>query len=137
MAAGQMELTDKHFIDWEGEAFGYGYGTGEDYVIPAVKQFFDALDNGSYHYQKLEEALTPAVAWLLINRFLQMDLFEYGTSSRRAWLTSKGKTLAAYIGSHTAEELVSVLDYEDGYIHCYLDHCNCEAPCNNPMFAKE
>jgi len=30
------KIENKQFIDWEAHTFGFGYGTGEQYTIPAL-----------------------------------------------------------------------------------------------------
>lgn len=91
------KTLEQNFADWEGNAFGFGYGTGEPHTLRALKGFFDALgtENGAhcYNYEKLEEALTAPVAWLLINILCRhgADVIEYGTSPRYGWLTTEGE----------------------------------------------
>lgn len=140
------KTLDENFRDWESTAFGFGYGSGEEHILPALKRFLDLCPNGyadrCYDHQELEAALTPAVAWLLINRLCQQDILEYGTSPRFGWLTDKGAALKAYTASKTGEELAEIVCiYEAGYVHCYPDGCNCgpmgydeNAVCENPFW---
>lgn len=132
-----MKTLDDYFTDWEAHVFGYGYGSGEEHVIPALKRFFVLCPaNSGYDYQTLEVKLTPAVAWLLINVLAHADLLEYGTSPRYAWLTERGRALKQYLDSKSAEELQAILarDYDR---HCYPDHCNCDdGPCHNPFWRE-
>lgn len=140
-----MEKINKYFVDWEGHVFGYGYGTGEEYTLPALKKFFDMLENiGNseilqYTHKKLETHLGEAIAWLLINILCHADILEYGTSPRFGWLTEQGNKLHDYLKTKTADELYNlVTSVDESYIHCYPDHCNCEElgkeKCNNPFF---
>lgn len=139
-----MSLTPKHFIDWESETFGYGYGSGEEHTLGALKTFFGSLDatNGAnlmYDYTVLEKLLTPATAWLLINVLCHADIIDYGTSPRYAWINEKGKLVKEFMDGKTVDELYELTagalsrDHE----HCYRDSCNCDTPCNNPMWAKK
>jgi hypothetical protein len=116
------KTIEQNFADWEGTAFGFGYGTGEPHILRALKSFFDAfgVDDrpNSYSYEKLEEAVTAPVAWLLINRLCQLDIIEYGTSPRFAWLTKEGEALREFIATKTVGELETIVgDHEE---HCRL-----------------
>ena len=139
-----MDKTlDHHFIDWESVFLGFGYGSGEEHIIPVLKAVFAAippdLPNGNrcYHYERLEDAVGPVSAWFTLNLFGQADIIEYGTSPRFGWLTPHGYRLKSYFDSKTVNELLEVLasDY-DG--HCYPDHCNCfeGGPCHNPFWVE-
>lgn len=137
-----------HFRDWESSTFGFGYGSGEPHIIIALRRFFELCNEGdsghSYDYEKLESALTPTVAWLLINILCKVDIIEYGTSPRFAWLTSKGERLKEFVLSHTSEELITIACGDDeGHTPCYPDACNCReegcvkrkgAICQNPFW---
>lgn len=135
---------DRHFRDWEAYVFGFGYGTGERYTLPALKTFLahcgrDPDSRGAgYNYEDLESALTPTVAWLLINALAHADIIEYGTSPRFGWLTAEGMALKAYVDAKTADELyeIAMADEEEG--PCYPDFCNCgeDGPCARPFFPK-
>jgi len=134
---------DDHFRDWEGEAFGFGYGSGEPHIIPALKAFLEAIPvDGAYDYEALEREFSSLPAWLLLNVLCHQDAIEYGTSPRYGWLTSKGKRLRAYVSEHTADDLVmSVCTRTESDIPCYLDHCNCDRPkgapgCINPFWRE-
>jgi hypothetical protein len=39
-------MTDKNFIDWESQVFGYGYGTGEEYTLKALQVFIEHCNPG-------------------------------------------------------------------------------------------
>lgn len=137
--------ADDSFRDWEGTAFGFGYGDGEAHILPALKRFFELVpDKGTYNYQVIEKDLGPAVAWLLINALARhkVDALEYGTSPRFGWLSAHGKRLQAYMATKSAEELydLAAAPPED-YIHCYPDACNCGprghqrgVKCDNPFW---
>jgi hypothetical protein len=76
-------ITDKHFRDWESHAFGYGYGTGEVFIIPELKLFFETTEaEGNYNHRTLEQKLGGISTWLLINILCHADMLEYGTSPR-------------------------------------------------------
>jgi hypothetical protein len=121
-----MKTLEQHFADWEASTFGFGYGTGEEPVLTALKAFMDGMPEERYDYQELEKRLTPAVAWLLINALCHDDKIEYGTSPRFGWLTGTGAALARFIKDRSADQLVTATDQGDDYIHCYIDHCNCD-----------
>lgn len=135
-------LTSKHFIDWESNLFGFGYGTGEEYTLNALKDFLGLCkpygESAFYDHEELEAKLGATAAWLLINTLCHDDLIDYGTSPRYGWLTERGVLLKEFVDRHTAERLCEMVDVDCGdYIHCLPGHCNCDEPCNNPMFAKE
>lgn len=135
-------MEDKHFIDWEGHVFGFGYGTGEPHTLKALKQFFSLLENDhSYDHSVLEKEMGPTIAWLMINILAHADLLEYGTSPRYGWLTDKGTALNEYLKSKTTEQLYELVMVDSDYVHCYPEHCNCgpdgyskEKICHNPLF---
>lgn len=105
---------DKQFWDWHSEWFGFGYGTGEEHVLPALRKFFSLLtkhtpmSSWGYDYRELEKELTPTVAWLLINILCKADVIEYGTSPRVARIDSKYDWLREYFLNHTEEELYKI-----------------------------
>lgn len=135
------KTLDQHFIDWESDALGFGYGSGEPHIVPALKAFMAAIpDNGdgntNYDYMVLERAVGPSVAWLLINLFGHADVIEYGTSPRFGWLTPHGAQLKRYIDERTADEILAVLNHDDEYVSCLRNYCNCgeATPCVNPFW---
>ncbi|MFM2126194.1 MAG: hypothetical protein RL328_2645 [Acidobacteriota bacterium] len=141
------KTADEHFIDWEGNAFGFGYGAGETYTIPAIRDFLlNCPPTGPYDYEHLEEACGSTAAWLLINVLCRhgVDVIEYGTSTRFGWLTEGGRRLREYMGSKSADELVElVTSATEDYTPCYPDACNCGPSgyekgrvCDNPFWAK-
>lgn len=137
----RIELTDKHFIDWESQIFGYGYGTGELPILRCLHFFFSSLEDGRrYDYEVLEKELGDAATWFLINALCHAGVIEYGTSPRYAWIDSTNPAISAlrdYIVTRTPEQLYEIVaNRPDEYIHCYPDYCNCAVPCNNPLFAR-
>lgn len=135
-----QKTLDDFFTDWETEVFGYGYGTGEDYVMPALAKFLSLVpQEGAYDYNILEKAFeTPVVAWLLINTLCEADILDYGTSPRHGWLTKSGRTLKKYFATNSVEHITSIL-WRENYIGCGSNFCNCEEnnPCKNPFFEAE
>lgn len=137
-----MKTLDNYFADWETETFGYGYGTGEEHVLPALKLFMAAIGRDdrlrAYDHTKLEAAVGAPVAWLLINVLCHADIIEYGTSPRYGWLTKEGEALKAYIDSKTVEELYEATSRDQEYVHCYPTYCNCDEgeKCSNPFWVK-
>jgi len=128
-------MKDKHFIDWESHVFGFGYGTGEQYTLKALKEFLVLCEPGkNYDYQVLEKKLTPTIAWLMINILSHADIIEYGTSPRFGWLTTKGELLRKFMLHKKIDDLYEMVNVDSEYIHCYPDYCNCEVKCENPMF---
>jgi len=134
-------ITNKHFIDWEAQVFGFGYGTGEPHILKALKVFLELCKPSagypSYKYEELEVVLGATTAWLLINALCHADCINYGTSTRYAWLDDKGKLLQEFVAQHTAQELYEMTAVDENYIHCMSGHCNCEPDqpnCKNPLF---
>jgi len=139
---------ESYFQDWEAKTFGFGYGTGEPHIIEALRMFFTLCPTReagcrTYDYKALEHALTPTVAWLLINVLGHADVIEYGTSPRYAWLTPKGYRLREFVLSKTSDELVNIVcnHREEEFFGCGPQSCNCgpegyEAGklCPNPFF---
>lgn len=138
------KTIEQNFIDWEAHVFGFSYGSGEPHIMPALKTFLELCNEGdlghSYDYKKLENALGKVVAWLLINTLCQyeVDVIEYGSSPRHAWLTPQGKELKAFVATKTAEELVEIVtEFDPEYVHCYPEGCNCgEHKCVNPFWVE-
>lgn len=143
------KTLDQYFADWEGSAFGFGYGTGEAYIIPALCKFFAAVGEGQekdrahcYDHERLEAVLGGEVAWLLINTLCRADIIEYGTSPRFGWLTSEGERLRDYFATKTADELYEIVtEKTEEYLCCYPDACNCGpggyqkgVKCQNPFW---
>ena len=120
---------EANWADWEGNAFGFGYGTGEPHTIPALRKFLLACnrDNSgrTYEYETLEAELGAPVAWLLINTLCKhgIDIIEYGTSPRYGWLTEKGEALRHFMLSHDEETLIRLACEHDE--PCYPNACNC------------
>lgn len=133
-------LTDKHFIDWESHVFGYGYGSGEGPILRCLHFFFSTLKEGrQYDYEVLEKELGDAATWFMINALCHAGIIEYGTSPRYAWISYRPavEALRDYIVSKTPEQLYEIVsNTNEDYIHCYPGTCNCDEPCNNPLFSK-
>jgi len=130
------KTIEQHWADWEKYVFGFGYGTGELYTIPALKKFFSCIQGERrYDFQILGKELTPTVAWLLINILCHADILEYGTSPRYGWLTKEGESLKAFIDSNDEDTLYTFLMHDETVVHCYPDHCNCDVPmCQSPFW---
>lgn len=144
------KTLDDHFIDWESETFGFGYGTGEEYVLPTLKRFLEAMPDmaedgvgastNCYDHELLSFQFTPVVAWLMLNALGQAGLIDYGTSPRYGWLSETGIALRRYVAARTIEQLHEILERDDGehFIHCYRGHCNCDdGPCHNPFWTED
>jgi hypothetical protein len=136
-----MKTIEQHFADWESGVFGYGYGSGEEHVLKALKTFLSLCCEGqfahAYDHENLSAALTPVVAWLLINALCRADILEYGTSPRYGWLTPQGEELKAFVGDRSVEQLEAAARDDD--MICYRDHCNCDdGDCRpyNPFWRK-
>jgi hypothetical protein len=127
-----MKTLDEQFIDWESEVFGYGYGTGEQHTLKALKEFMDLIEiDGSYDYQAIEKQLGATITWLMINILCKADILDYGTSPRFGWLTEKGKLLKKYLAEKTTDELYDLTaDKDENYIGCGKTYCNCDSPKN-------
>lgn len=142
------KTIEENFRDWHGNIFSFGYGSGEPHTIPTLKKFLELCNRGAYNHQYdfsiLEKELTPPVAWLLINILCKpdVDILEYGTSPRFAWLTKKGERLKEFVSSRTNEELLDIAcRYDENYHSCYPDVCNCDGYvegkiCYNPFWSK-
>ena len=139
--------TEDYFTDWEHATFGYGYGTGEAYIVPALKAWFSAVGRDdldhAYDCQNLEDEWSPTVVWLLINILCHAGIIEYGSSPRYGWLTDEGKALKSFIDSKTVVELHDLTCRDEDYRYCYPDACNCGPNgyeegrvCPNPFWSK-
>jgi hypothetical protein len=126
-----MKSPEHQFRDWNNYFIGYGYGTGEVHTLGALKKFLETVhEDGMYQYQELETAVTPTVAWLLINILIESEIIEYGTSPRHGWLTTSGKELKKFVIRHSLEELFDICCtsmYGEAYIYCCPEFCNCES----------
>lgn len=143
------KTTEQHFADWENDTFGYGYGTGEEYTLPALKAFFENCGDrngnpGCYSHEELSKALGKTVAWLLINTLAHASVIEYGTSPRYGWLTEEGIRLKNFVLGRTNEELYEIVTgQDDDYTPCYNGICKCGPNgyvegkvCDNPFWPK-
>lgn len=135
-----MKTIGEYFNDFEAHYFGYGYGSGEEHTVWALKNFLDLVPmDGGYDYMHLEKNLTPVVAWLMINILCKANILEYGTSPRYAWLTPEGKALKVFCRDQNVDELLAHLGKTEDYSPCYPDGCNCDGwvagkDCGNPFF---
>jgi len=140
-----MKSENEYFIDWVSETFGYGYGSGEIHTLKALKDLFSVIKDDKYDYEMLEKVLGAQVTWLLLQILHSSPgFFEYGTSTRYAWLGSGGKAVQNFVRDKTVDELydISVASVGDNHIHCGLSYCNCNPPksytkrcVDNPFFA--
>jgi hypothetical protein len=145
----EERTLESYFIDWEGEVFGFGYGSGEPYTVPALHKFFQLCPpndakNRCYDYEQLERALGGAVAWLLISALGHADIIEYGSAPRYAWLTPNGYRLRDFVLSKTPDELVALATtFDQEQPHCGPSTCNCgpegydpNRKCPNPFWRE-
>lgn len=128
-----MNIPDKtiedYFIDWHAEVFGYGYGSGEPYIIPLLNRFLRLcarFENNAYDYEVLESELGAEQTWLLINILCKEDMIEYGTSPRFGWLTECGQVLRTFVTNRTNDKLLElVTGYNEHHTLCSPESCNC------------
>ena len=137
---------ERHFAEWFGEEFGFGYGTGEPHMLAALSGFMEAVGGegspNAYDYQVMERRLTPTVAWLMINALCRCNVIEYGTSPRFGWLTPQGIALKAFTAGRSVDDLVAVAMIDD-LDHCAPNFCNCgpdgyskKKLCHNPFWRE-
>jgi len=125
------KTIEDFFCDWESQAFGYGYGTGEEHTLKVLKNLSDAVewnesgDNYTYDYQKIEKMLGEQQTWLLINILCGNGDIEYGSSPRYGWFYGRGKNLINFLKQHTVGELYDMTSRDSGYSHCFSDYCSC------------
>lgn len=142
-----MEKTiDDYFCDWESDTFGYGYGTGEDFTIPALQQFIGSIpESGCYDYKDLpkKSGLSELETWLFINIMCEANIIEYGTSPRYGWLSKCGKRLKEYLEDKAPESIFHIIDRDEDYHKCYKNACNCGENgyekgriCQNPFWIE-
>ena len=137
--------VEESFADWEGNVFGFGYGSGEEHTLGALKSFLAAVPGDeNYDFELIEKTVTPSVAWLLINTLCHEDVIEYGTSPRYGWLTKEGKALKSFVENTSLEQLMTICSRDENATVCYPDTCNCGprghiegANCKNPFWARE
>lgn len=113
-------MNNKEFCEWETKVFGYGYGTGEEHIFTAFKDFVETLEYGEtigYDYRKIEEKLGQQVTWLLLTILLHHGFLEYGTSSRFGWVTTKGKEVIEFVKNKSVAELCDIKDEYIGLIN--------------------
>jgi hypothetical protein len=126
------KTVEQSFVDWEANVFGFGYGTGEQHVLRALKLFMDAIGRddmpNAYDYEKLEAVCGAEVTWLLINILCRhgVDIIEYGSSPRYGWLTPEGERLLTFMATKTVGELEElVCGRTEDHPPCAPDCCNC------------
>jgi hypothetical protein len=111
-------MSDKtlaqHFKAWEADVFGFGYGTGEMHTLCELQKFFAVCETNehegyTYDYRKMEDAMTPANFWLMLNILCHADIIEYGTSPRFGWLTDEGIALLKFVMTHNINELYEIV----------------------------
>ena len=62
-------------------------------------------------------------------------IIEYGTSPRFGWLSPRGKILQQYLATKTADDLVEmIVEWDDNDPRCWPNVCQCDVPCENPLF---
>ena len=138
---------ESYFADWESYAFGFGYGSGEQYTLAALKAFLEhCVGEPNFHYdsEELEAALGATVAWLMINALCKVDIIEYGTSPRHGWLTEAGRNLQRFVKERSLETLLAATEVpEDEAMSCTPSYCNCGPNgyqsgriCENPFFPR-
>jgi len=142
----ETKVTEKHFRDWYQDVLGYGYGTGEEYTLPALRGFFEILKDGrSYEYKDIEKKLGGLGAWLLIGVLCGCDIIEYGCSPRYGWITPKGEKVRDFVLSKSELELfdIAMLSTND-VMECYPNACNCGEHgyeegkiCDNPLWTTK
>lgn len=116
--AARNEISlEQHFINWETEVFGHGYGSGELHVLPALKTLLELVPREGlgevYDHEILEREVGAATAWLLIGILCRAGILQYGTSPRHGWLTPAGGRLRDFVSARSAEELVSIVTEGD------------------------
>ncbi len=119
---------EEHFVDWESYVFGFGYGSGEPHVLPALRMFLDKCrldDTSAYDHTEIERELGGTVTWLLINALGCVNIIEYGTSPRYGWLTKEGIALRDFMTSRSADDLVTLVCASDDPALCTPTFCNC------------
>ena len=103
-------MTPLEFKEWESTVFGYGYGTGEPYVLQALSDFLmNCPVEGTYDYREIENTIGAQVCWLLINVLGHADIIEYGTSPRFGWLTKKGVELRSFLAECGIEKALGII----------------------------
>jgi len=123
------KTDEQFFLDWECAVFGYGYGSGERHTLKSLKDFLSSFDH-RYDYEELEKKLGGELTWLMITILAKVDILEYGTSPRYAWLTNSGELLQKFVKKHSVDELYEIVMNQDEYdesgvAHCDYSNCNC------------
>lgn len=139
-----MKSIEESFTDWEAYVFGFGYGTGEEFTLPALKNFLEAIPvEGHYDHNDLGKVFGPLPAWLLINILCDARIIEYGTSPRYGWLTPQGKRLREFVAERSSESLYELTCRDEDYNICRPGTCNCGPngyeqgrKCGNPFWKE-
>jgi len=138
-----IKAIEDYFTDWESHVFGYGYGTGEEYTIDALRVFMELTEN-RYDYRILEQEMGVHTAWLMINILCRADIIEYGSSPRFGWLSAKGERLREFMAGKSRSDLIALTEKDQTYSHCYPDACNCgpegydpSLVCQNPFWLDD
>jgi len=129
------KTLDNYFYDWFGEVFGYLYGTGEQYVVPALKEFLSYYKREAFAPLGIDElvtnlsqppltTLTPATIWMLVNTLNAYDILDYGISPRYGWLTDEGFELRKYLDDHSVRHILDVLFQEHESTKNVMMSCN-------------
>ena len=129
----KIKSEDEHFRCWFGDLMGNGYGSGEEHIVPVLKQFMDNLEEYNdgkglrYDYEHMEKALGPAQFWLMLELLCHGRHLSWGTSSRFGWMEfGHGVNLARYVRSHTVEQMLeTIFDGNELSDWCYPNACNC------------
>ena len=96
-----MEKEDLEFLtEILNESAWFLYGDLDEYFDGFLRRVF-AKDLRDWGFSDVELEPTFAVAyWLLISELVRLDLVEYGTSPRGAWLTEKGERFKSLVMKH-------------------------------------
>lgn len=113
-------MNDKHIYEFykiADEMCGYGYGTGEYVIVPLIKKFLTLCKANDYKYDhsEIEKKLGQAITWFLINGLCKLDVIEYGTSPRFAWISGDKEDLVHAIVKSSDDELykIATMDFDE------------------------
>ena len=103
-------MSSKVFVEFEERVFGYGYGSGEEPILEALRVFVSTIPEGErqYDYRVIEHELGAPTTWLLINALCNSDYIDYGTSPRFGWIDND--ELLDYIRNHSVDEMIKALE---------------------------
>lgn len=86
------------------------YGDLEETFDDFVKKVFQH-EFSEYGFEKIKMEKEFAIAyWMFLSELCRLDLAEYGTSPRGAWLTEKGKRFKKLI-MEEEETIIKATDY--------------------------